>query len=114
GMGASYGAMVEAYGRMFDRIGLDYRVVEADPGQIGADTNHEFLALAAVGEDEFVYCENGDYSADVEAATSRPAEPRTDLELEPLTEVATPEASTIQAVAQLLGADPSQMLKCML
>src|SRR5919108_4952001 len=60
GMRVSYEVMVEAYRRVFDRCGLDYRVVEADPGQIGGDVNHEFIALSTVGEDEFVFCENGD------------------------------------------------------
>src|SRR5437773_4128022 len=73
-MHASYRGMVEAYRRIFDRCGLEYVVVEADPGQIGGGTNHEFLAASDVGEDEYVRCENGDYLADVEAAVARPPE----------------------------------------
>src|SRR5438093_9471683 len=46
GMGASYDVMVEAYRRIFDRCGLDYRVVEADPGEIGGDVKHQFIAVA--------------------------------------------------------------------
>jgi prolyl-tRNA synthetase len=114
GMRASYDAMVQAYRRMFDRCGLRYAVVEADPGQIGGDVNHEFVAIAEVGEDEFVHCENGDYTADVEAAVARAPEPRRPDELEPLTEVATPGRSSIQAVSELLGRPASEMLKCML
>ena len=68
GMRASYETMRLAYGRIFDRCGLDYVVVEADPGTIGGGVNHEFMALADVGEDLFVTCPNGDYLADVEAA----------------------------------------------
>jgi prolyl-tRNA synthetase len=114
GMRASYDVMVEAYRKMFDRCGLEYRVVEADPGQIGGDVNHEFLAVADVGEDQFVYCENCDYSADLEAAVSRPPEPNPPSRLEQLTEVSTPGRSSIQAVAELLSMPPSEMLKCML
>src|SRR6266516_5010573 len=92
GMRASYVIMVEAYRRMFDRCGLRYAVVEADPGQIGGDVNHEFIAVADVGEDEFVYCENCNYAADLEAASSRAPEPGAVAlsELEPMAEVATP------------------------
>jgi prolyl-tRNA synthetase len=114
GLGASYEAMMEAYRRIFDRCGLRYAVVEADPGQIGGDVNHEFIAMAEVGEDEFVHCENGDYTADVEAAVARAPDPRTPDDLEPLTEVATPGRTTIQAVSEFLGRPASEMLKCML
>src|SRR5438034_9959730 len=114
GMRASYAAMVEAYRQIFGRCGLDYRVVEADPGQIGGDVNHEFMALAPIGEDEFVYCENCDYAADIEAATSRPPEPAADGELEPATKIQTPGRSTIQAVSELLGRPASALMKCIL
>ncbi|MDP9340753.1 MAG: proline--tRNA ligase [Actinomycetota bacterium] len=114
GLQASYDVMMEAYRRIFDRCGLRYAVVEADPGQIGGDVNHEFIAIAEVGEDEFVHCENGDYTADVEAAVARAPEPRDQGPLEPLTEVATPGRSSIQAVSEFLGRPPSEMLKCML
>jgi prolyl-tRNA synthetase len=113
-MGASYEVMVEAYRRIFDRCGLDYRVVEADPGEIGGDVNHEFIAVAAVGEDEFVSCENGDYSADLEAATARPPAPAPPGDREPMTRVDTPGRSSIQAVSDLLGRPPAEMLKCIL
>src|ERR671936_848723 len=94
GMRTSYGVMVEAYRKVFHRCGLDYRVVEADPGQIGGDVNHEFIAVASVGEDEFVYCQNGDYAADVEAASARPPERDWSGEREPLEQVATPGRSS--------------------
>ena len=51
GMRQSYRVMYEAYQRVFDRLGLDYVIVEADPGTIGGGVNHEFMALADVGED---------------------------------------------------------------
>jgi prolyl-tRNA synthetase len=114
GMRASYEVMYEAYRRVFDRCGLQYVIVEADPGQIGGGVNHEFMALADVGEDFFVTCENGDYLADVEAATPRPPEPVDESGLEPLREVDTPGAATIDAVTSLLGVGPETTLKCML
>jgi prolyl-tRNA synthetase len=69
GMRASYEVMFEAYKRVFDRCGLEYRIVEADPGQIGGGLNHEYLAVTQAGEDSFLYCESCDYAADLEAAT---------------------------------------------
>ena len=97
GMRESYRVMYEAYQRVFDRLGLDYVIVEADPGTIGGGVNHEFMALAEVGEDLFVRCENGDYLADTEAATPRAPEPAAEADLEPINEVETPGAATIDA-----------------
>jgi prolyl-tRNA synthetase len=114
GLRESYAVMLAAYRRIFDRCGLDYRVVEADPGQIGGDVNHEFIAVSPVGEDEFVYCENCDYAADIEAATSRPPEAPAAGDLEPLTEIPTPGRSSIQAVSELLRRPSSDLLKTIL
>ncbi|MDP9329759.1 MAG: proline--tRNA ligase [Actinomycetota bacterium] len=114
GMRASYDVMFEAYRRIFDRCGVRYVIVEADPGHIGGGLNHEFMALANVGEDLFVGCENGDYLADVEAATPRPPEPADGEGIEPLAEVETPGAATIDAVSSFLEIGPETTLKCML
>ena len=114
GMRASYQVMYDAYVRVFDRIGLDYVIVEADPGQIGGGVNHEFMALAAVGEDLFVRCEHGDYLADTEAATPAPPEPATDEEPQPLTEVETPGAVTIELMSEQMGIPAEATMKCIL
>src|SRR5688500_2220021 len=103
--------MYEAYEGGFDRIGLGYVIVEADPGTIGGGINHEFMALADVGEDLFVRCVNGDYLADTEAATPKTAAPLQGAELEPMVEVDTPGAATIELVASQLGIDASATLK---
>jgi len=121
GMRASYEVMMEAYRRIHDRSGLEYRVVEADPGQIGGGINHEFIAVAGVGEDWFLYCETCDYAADVEAAVvvapgagELDREPVDPAAMEPLQEVETPGRSSIEAVSEFLGRPEAQMLKCML
>ncbi|MFL5798555.1 MAG: proline--tRNA ligase [Actinomycetota bacterium] len=114
GLRESYRVMYEAYERIFDRCGISYVIVEADPGTIGGDLNHEFMAQAEVGEDLYVACEHGDYLADVEAATPAVAEPEPMGNLEPLTEVPTPGAASIEAVSTLLARSPSEMLKTML
>jgi len=111
---ASYDAMIAAYRRIFDRCGLSYGIVEADPGHIGGDVNHEFMARADVGEDQFVECENGDYTADVEAASVGLTEPGPPGDLDPLEKVATPGCPGIQDVAEFLGRPPSELLKCIL
>jgi len=111
GMRESYRLMYEAYEHVFDRIGLDYVIVEADPGSIGGDINHEFMALADVGEDLFVRCVNGDYLADTEAATPQVATTLEGAELEPMVEVDTPGAATIELVAAQLGIEEARTLK---
>ena len=111
GMVESYRVMYEAYERVFDRIGLDHVIVEADPGTIGGGINHEFMALADVGEDLFVRCVNGDYLADTEAATPQAPEPLEGATLEPMVEVDTPGAATIDLVAKQLGVDSTRTLK---
>ena len=75
GLQASYDAMFDAYGQVFTRCGLTFRAVKAQSGEIGGDTSQEFMAVAAVGEDAFVWCERCDYAANTEAAT-RPADRR--------------------------------------
>ena len=72
GLQRSYDAMYEAYGKVFTRCGLTFRSVKAQSGEIGGDTSQEFMAVAAVGEDAFVWCEHCDYAANTEAATRRP------------------------------------------
>jgi prolyl-tRNA synthetase len=110
GLQESYGIMYESYERVFDRCSLDYVIVQADPGSIGGDVNHEFLAVAEVGEDLFVRCRNGDYVADTEAATPRAPEPAAEPS-EPMVEVDTPGAATIDLVAEQLGVPPERTLK---
>jgi prolyl-tRNA synthetase len=114
GMCESYRVMYEAYERMFDRCGLDYVIVAADPGTIGGGVNDEFMALADVGEDLFVRCANGDYLADTEAATPRAPEPVSTDALASLTDVHTPDAETIEKVAAQLGVGAERTLKCIM
>jgi prolyl-tRNA synthetase len=114
GLRASYDVMMDSYKRIFDRCGLSYVIVEADPGTIGGGVNHEFMALAGVGEDLYVSCPNGDYLADTEAAMPRAPDPADASGSQPLTDVHTPNAATIDEVSAFLGRPASEMLKCML
>ena len=112
-MAVAYRNMYDAYVRIFDRLGADDVVVEAEPGQIGGGVNHEYMARAEVGEDRFVECENGDYLADWKAATPMPPEAAPPGSA-PVEVVDTPDAPTIEAVSALLGRAPATTLKTML
>ncbi|HEX6208453.1 MAG TPA: proline--tRNA ligase [Actinomycetota bacterium] len=113
GLRVSYGKMVDAYRRIFTRCGLDFRVVEADPGLIGGDVNHEFMAPAEVGEDLFVHCTSCDYAANVEAAEAHWPKAPAQEEPKPMEVVPTPGRATIEAVADLLQVPEHRVLKCL-
>ena len=86
--------MYDAYHRVFTRCGLTFRPVEAQSGEIGGDVNHEFMAVAAVGEDDFVWCENCDYAANVEAArraVARTTDGAAPIDAPPMEKVHTPD-----------------------
>ncbi|RXJ72493.1 proline--tRNA ligase [Veronia nyctiphanis] len=95
GLNASYEAMHEAYCKVFDRMGLDYRPVLADTGAIGGSASHEFHVLANSGEDVIAFSTKSDYAANVEMAEAlAPAEARQAATQE-MTLVDTPNAKTI-------------------
>ena len=121
GLKASYKLMYDAYHRVFERCGLSFRPVEAQAGEIGGDVNHEFMAVAAVGEDDFVWCRNCDYAANVEAAVRAAPAPlpagaaasdANGSQTEPMAPEHTPDLPGIKGVAEFLGVEPSRMLKC--
>jgi prolyl-tRNA synthetase len=85
--------------------------VEADPGSIGGGINHEFMALADVGEDLFVRCVKSEKQADIEGATPHTPAAHEGAELEPMLEVQTPGAATIELVAAQLGIDEARTMK---
>jgi prolyl-tRNA synthetase len=113
GLKASYKAMYDAYHRVFERCGLSFRPVEAQAGEIGGDVNHEFMAVAAVGEDDFVWCKACDYAANVEAAVRQAVERDAGApDAPPMDAVHTPDLPGIKGVAEFLGVEPGEMLKC--
>jgi prolyl-tRNA synthetase len=113
---ASYKLMFDAYHRVFERCGLTFRPVEAQAGEIGGDINHEFMAVAAVGEDDFVWCRNCDYAANVEAAVRQSSlatsGSRDAADIAAMAPEHTPDLPGIKGVADFLGVEPNQMLKC--
>ena len=74
GMRESYRIMRDAYRRIFDRIGLRYRMVEAESGTIGGSHSHEFLVLAESGEEVIAYCDEDNYAANIERAACLPVD----------------------------------------
>jgi prolyl-tRNA synthetase len=108
---ASYQVMAEAYRKIFDRFGLQYRAVAADSGAIGGDLSEEFQVIAATGEDAIVYCPQSDYAANMEKAEAlAPAQAR-GAATASLTQTATPNKSTCEDVAALLHVPLSTTVK---
>lgn len=110
----TYQVMHDAYCRIFSRLGLDYRPVRADTGSIGGSLSHEFHVLAESGEDAIAFATESDYAANVELAEALPpAEPRP-APSQPMQEIATPDAHTIEEVSAFLGVPPERCLKTLL
>ena len=113
-LAATYDVMYQAYSRIFTRLGLKFRAVQADTGAIGGNASHEFQVLADSGEDAIAFSDGSDYAANIEKAealapsTERPA-PNAALQ-----RVDTPTQKTINDVAAFLKVSPQQCVKTIL
>jgi len=109
----SYKKMYEAYSRIFDRLGLQFRPVEADSGPIGGNFSHEFMVLAETGEDMIVTCSECDYAANTEKAEiEKPESLEVSSEnFKEITKIETPEMRTIEEVTGFLKAKPKKLIK---
>ncbi len=102
GLQKSYDAMYQAYTRIFTRLGLEFRAVAADSGEIGGTGSHEFQVIAASGEDAIAYAPNSGYAANVELAEAiAPAQPRGEA-TRPMAKMATPGKHTCEEVSEYL------------
>ena len=111
----SYEEMRKAYVRIFDALGLTYRLVAADSGAMGGSTSAEFQVLVESGEDAIVACSVCDYAANVEVATVRAEGVPTSVEeAATLAKIHTPGRGGIGEVAAFLNTSPKQMLKSLL
>jgi prolyl-tRNA synthetase len=111
---ATYAEMYDCYGRILTRIGLAFRAVQADTGNIGGSSSHEFQVLAETGEDRIAFSDAGDYAANVEKAEAlAPDEPRPAAAAQ-LEKVATPGQHTIEHIATFFGVAPSRTLKTLI
>ena len=100
---ASYRAMYDAYERIFARMGLKFRAVAADTGNIGGQASHEFQVIADTGEDAIAYCPTSEYAANIEMAEALPLVAERQPPAETLRKVPTPGKERCEDVAQLLG-----------
>lgn len=109
----TYDVMYDTYCRIFSRLGLNFRPVQADTGSIGGSGSHEFHVLASSGEDDIAFSTESDYAANVEMAeavlTGERAAPSQDLKI-----VDTPNQKTIADVSAFLNTDPAQSVKALL
>src|SRR5881394_1036757 len=102
GLKKSYEAMYQAYTRIFTRLGLEFRAVAADNGEIGGTASHEFQVLAGSGEDAIAVCRDSDYAANIEMAEAlAPKAPR-GAASQPMAKIATPGKHTCEEVAEFL------------
>ncbi|SEE17209.1 prolyl-tRNA synthetase [Streptomyces sp. 2112.3] len=113
GLEQSYALHREAYTKIFQRLGLDYRIVSAVSGAMGGSASEEFLAPAAAGEDTFVDCPACDYAANTEAVTVK-VEAADGSAHGPVEELDTPDTPTIETLAEHLGVPASATLKNLL
>jgi len=110
GLAREYDNMYAAYARIFTRLGLAFRAVNADTGAIGGSRSHEFQVLADSGEDALVFSDGSDYAANVELASSLAPGPRAAAS-EAMRDVPTPGKTTCTDVAALLGIDIARTVK---
>ena len=113
GLDESYKAMYDAYRKTFDRMGLNYMIVDADTGAMGGSGSQEFMVISDVGEDTIAYCEDCRYSANIEKAVCIAGEADT-AEMLPMNKVATPDAKTIEEVAAFFGKEAKDFVKTMI
>lgn len=116
GADISYQKMYDAYSRIFSRLGLKFRAVEADTGNIGGSFSHEFMVIADTGEDMLIFCTKCNYAANLEKAeVAKPekaaADPSAFL---PLEAVHTPNVRTIEEVSKFLKVKPEQIVKTLI
>ena len=114
GAGRSYEIMRDAYYRIFERCGLEFRAVEADSGAIGGSFSHEFMVLAETGEDTLVICTACSYAANVEkAAIVLEAAAPSGAALQELVRVETTGMKKVDKVAEFLHVQPTDIIKTM-
>ncbi len=108
----TYRAMYDAYCRIFERCGLDFRPVEADTGSIGGHASHEFMVLAETGEDSIACCTACEFAANVEMAEAVDPGPTNQGGGEaPMKKVSTPDKRTVEEVTGFLGIEPRELVK---
>lgn len=118
GLEESYNIMYKAYNRIFDRCGLKYKVVEADPGPIGGGFSQEYMVLSPTGEDEIMHCDTCDYTAAHEMAQFKQGSGTKDKgsgkSIPKMEKVKTPNVKTIEKLEAFIKAPRERMIKTLL
>ncbi len=114
GMVKSYNEMWKSYEDIFNRCGVDYKVVEGDSGAMGGSGSHEFMAQSEFGESAMVYCDDCNYAATDEKATFKYNVASNDEELLEQEEVHTPDAKTIEDLSKMLDVSEDKLVKTLL
>ena len=107
----SYRKMYDAYNRIFERCGLEFRCVEADSGAIGGSFSHEFMVLADTGEDTIAVCNECNWAANLEKAEVKMRDRPAGFEQREMVKVETPGKRKVQSVCEFLGIGPDQLVK---
>ena len=111
----SYDAMYKAYNAIFKRCGLDFRVVEADTGNIGGSMSHEFQVVADTGEDYVLKCDKCDFTVNQELGPlADPGDVECLVQPGELEGVHTPAQRTVEEVAEFLGVTPADIVKTLI
>ena len=110
----TYAIIHQAYCNIFERIGLKYRPVEADSGEIGGTGSHEFHVLADSGEDAIAYSTESDYAANIEKCEVLPPTTERQKPQEELKTVDTPNKKSIAEVSEFLNISPEKLVKTLL
>jgi len=107
----TYDEMYSTYTRIFERLGLKFRAVQADSGNIGGNASHEFHVLADSGEDQIVFNEEGSYAANIELAEAPMPEGERNAPEATLATVDTPDQHTIEELSQFLNISADKCIK---
>lgn len=107
----TYAEMYNAYSRILQRMGLNYRVVEADTGSIGGNSSHEFHVLAESGEDAIAFSDSGNFAANVELAEALAPIGERAAATQELEKIATPGKHSVEEVSEFLGIEPGNIIK---
>ncbi len=117
GLDDSYMKMEKAYRKIFDRLGLDYKVVEADSGAMGGSGSQEFMVISEIGEDGIAYCEACGYGANEEKASCSPKNTIHSvgsMDESMIEKIHTPNIHTITELTEFLGCDAVKMAKTLI
>jgi prolyl-tRNA synthetase len=110
----SYRKMYDAYNRIFERCGLEFRCVQADSGAIGGSFSHEFMVLAETGEDTIAVCNECSWAANIEKAEVKIAGDSPQEDQRQLVKIETPGKRKVKTVCEFLDITPEQLAKTLI